>query len=110
MTEIKDLCDAGNVAEEALFNLNQAMSAFIVTLDGMDNEIQTKWERNPALALNFVARFPMYSDTLHLILGSMRKTLDSLQAGTDAIFEAHKKQTGTKGSATSIGSGRPHDS
>lgn len=100
MIEIKDLYDAGLVADEALSALNRAVSALTVTIESMDDDgIHPMETENPALALNFVARLPMYSDTLHLILLNMMDSLASLRTGTEAIFEAHKKQMATKETA-----------
>ena len=93
MSEIKTLYDAGVVADDAFAALNQSISALIVTLESMDDDgLQPRAKESPALAINFAARFPMYSDALHLILRHMGDSLDTLRAGTDGIFAASAKQ------------------
>lgn len=98
MNEIKSLFDAGTVAEDAAMSFGQALSALTVTLGSMDNDsLQPRGKESPALAITFAARFPMYSDALHLILQHMGDSLDSLRAGTDGIFAASAKQRETQG-------------
>ena len=84
--EIKTLFDAGCVAEEAHVTLNQAMSAFSITLDRLDDEAPK--QSGTCFDSVFTDRYPMYSDTLHLIFYSMWEALNELQAGADAIFAA----------------------
>lgn len=88
--EIKTLFDAGCVAEEAHVTLNQAMSAFSITLDSLDDEAPK--QSGACFDSVFTARYPMYSDTLHLIFHSMWEALNELQAGADAIFAASGMQ------------------
>lgn len=95
-----DLYDAGTVIGDALPSLDQALSAFALTLEAMeDGRISAGEEMSASLAL--AARLPMYLDTLHLILRDMENTFSSLQAGTDRIFEASEVQRGKEGTAAS---------
>jgi len=108
MNEIRNLYDAGVAARDALPLLEQALSAFTVALEAMDDDgIQPEGKRISAAASILAKRFPMYSGTLHLILRDMWATLDLLQTGVDSIFEASRKQQDTKESPLD-GAERPY--
>lgn len=98
MNEIKSLFDAGTVAENAVMSFGRALSALTVTLEGMDDDgLQPRGKESIALAINFAARFPMYRDTLYMILQNMQMALDDLKAGADSIYRADKRQRETQG-------------
>lgn len=91
--QIKSLYDAGAELDVALLPLEQAISALTVTLEAMEQDgLQPKREINKDFAVNFAVRFPMYHETLNLILRNLQSTYADLRAGVDSIYEAGKKQ------------------
>lgn len=93
MKQSTPLFDAGEVAEDAFTSFRQALSVLTITVEHMDDDgLEQIVREKPDFALNFAARFPMYSDTLHLIIQYMGDALDSFRAGIDSIFEANAKQ------------------
>lgn len=83
MNEIKTLIDAGNAVSVPCVRLKQAISAFELALEALDADGHH--------ACSFL-RYPMYSDTLNLVLETMMGASDALQDGINAIFAAGGKQ------------------
>lgn len=91
--KIKILREIADMAENTLASLNLSVSALTITLESLDyNDVLPKWQEDPDTAIRFVKRFPMYLDTLFMILESMEKTRDSLQTVADGIFAVRKKE------------------
>ena len=88
------LFDAASVADDALTLMRQTLSAFALTMECMSREASQRGEINPAQAIFFAKRFPLYTDAFDVILRDMQRTVDALQDGVDAIYAADMARQG----------------